>query len=65
MMLKEIDFCGVYLPPLLGHMVFAAALYVPIHWNWDRIRLQRHVWNRPVFELAVFVILLGVTTIIL
>jgi hypothetical protein len=58
-MFHEIDFCGVFLPPFFPRLLLAGLLYVPLHWFWDRISIQRRVWNRPVFELAVFIILLS------
>ena len=58
-MYKEINFCGIYLAPFFGCLVLTALLYAPLHWFWDRISVQRFVWNRPVFEMAVFIILLG------
>ena len=64
-MYKEIDFCGIYLPPFFLSLLLAGLLYLPLHWYWDRIVIQRWVWNRPVFELAVFTILLAVIAFIL
>lgn len=64
-MFKEIDFCGIYLPPFFLCLLIAGLVYLPLHWCWDRIVIQRWVWNRPVFELAVFIVLLGLVTFIL
>lgn len=64
-MYKEINFCGIFLPPFFLSLLVAGIIYLPLHWLWDRINLQRRVWNRPVFELALFVILLSVVTFIL
>jgi hypothetical protein len=65
MTFQEIDFCGIYLPPFFLYLLIAGLIYFPLHWYWDRIVIQRWVWNRPVFELAVFTILLAVITFIL
>ena len=64
-MYKELDFCGIFLPPFFLGLLITGILYVPLHRLWDRINLQRWVWNRPVFELALFVILLAVVNFIL
>jgi hypothetical protein len=64
-MYKEIDFCGIFLPPFFLGLLIAGIIYMPLHRLWDRINLQRWVWNRPVFELALFVILLALVTFIL
>lgn len=65
MSFKEIDFCGVYLPPFFLYLLIAGLIYFPLHWYWDRIVIQRWVWNRPIFEIAVFTILLAVIAFIL
>jgi hypothetical protein len=65
MTFQEIDFCGIYLPPFFLYLLIAGLIFFPLHWYWDRIVIQRWVWNRPVFELAVFTILLAVITFIL
>lgn len=64
-MYKEIDFCGIFLPPFFLGLLITGLLYAPLHRLWDRIHLQRWVWNRPVFELALFVILLALVNFIL
>lgn len=64
-MYKEINICGIYLAPFFLCLLATGFLYVPLHWLWDRIEIQRHVWNRPVFEGALFVILLSLVTFLL
>jgi hypothetical protein len=64
-MYKELDLCGIFLPPFFLGLLITGILYVPLHRLWDRINLQRWVWNRPVFELALFVILLALVNFIL
>jgi hypothetical protein len=64
-MYKEIDFCAFYLPPFFLGLLVTGIVYLPLHRCWDRIKIQRWVWNRPVFELALFVILLALVTFIL
>jgi hypothetical protein len=61
-MYKEIDFCGVYLPPFFLGLLVTGLIYLPLHRWWDRLNIQRWVWNRPVFELALFIILLSLVT---
>jgi hypothetical protein len=65
MSFKEIDFCGIYLPPFFACLLVAGVLFIFLHRWWDRIVIQRWVWNRPVFELAMFIILLAVVIFIL
>ena len=59
-MFKEFNFCGIFLAPFFVRLLLAAVLYLPIHWLGDRLQLQRWVWNRPVFEAALFTVLLAV-----
>lgn len=64
-MYKEIDFCGLYLPPFFPGLLIAAILCFLLHRYWDRVVIQRWIWNRPVFEAALFIIVLGIVTFIL
>ncbi|MGC3990471.1 MAG: FUSC family protein [Chthoniobacteraceae bacterium] len=57
-MIKEISLHGVYLAPLFATLAVSALAYLPIHWLWSRLHLERYVWHRPVFELAVHLLLL-------
>ena len=65
MAMKEIDFCGIYLPPFFLSLVAAGVIYLVLHRFLDRLVIQRWVWNRAVFEAALFVILLAVVTFLL
>lgn len=64
-MLKEVNFCGIYLSPFFLYIAITGVLFVPVHWYGNRIELQKFVWNRPVFEVALFVIVLSVVAFIL
>jgi len=64
-MIKEVNACGVYLSPFFLALVVTLCIYVPARWLWDRIHLQRYAWNRPVFEIAVFIILLRIVAVVL
>jgi hypothetical protein len=50
---------GVYLPALV---LWAGASLVPyfgLRWLFDRFGLYRFVWHRPLFNLALYVVLVG------
>lgn len=64
-MMKEIDFCGIYLPPFFLGLLIAGILYLFLHRFLDSVAIQRWVWNRSVFEAALFVILLAAVIFIL
>jgi hypothetical protein len=55
----DVEFVGFYLSPLL---VWAGAALVPfalLRWLLDRYGLYRLVWHRSLFNLALYVLLVG------
>ena len=64
-MFQEINFCGIYFPPFFLSLLLTGLVYLPLHRCWDRMEIQRWVWNRPVWELGLFIILLSLITFIL
>jgi Protein of unknown function (DUF1656) len=58
-MIGEIDIYGVLLPPLLVWLGCAYLAAIPVRMALDRLGVYRHVWHRPLFDLAVLLILLG------
>jgi hypothetical protein len=62
---KEINLCGIYVPPFFLCLVAAAIVYAPLHRLWDRLFIQRWVWNRPLVELALFILVLTAIVFIL
>jgi hypothetical protein len=58
-MLKEINLFGIYVAPFAVYTVAALLVFIPLHWYFDRIEIQRWVWHRALFEAASFVILLS------
>jgi hypothetical protein len=62
---KEIDFFGIYLSPFFGCLVVAGCAFLIINRWLDHIELQRYVWNRPLFDAALFFVLLSITVFLL
>jgi hypothetical protein len=58
-MKHEIDIFGVLVPSLLLWVVIAYGLLVLLRAGLERIGFYRAVWHRSLFDLAVFVCLLG------
>jgi len=58
-MIGEIDFYGVLLPPLLVWLGIALVLAALLRMVLTRIGFYRLVWHRPLFDLALLVILIG------
>ena len=58
-MTGEIDLYGVYLSPLLALGVAALAVSYPLRRLLDRLGLYRWVWHRALFDVALYVLVLG------
>jgi hypothetical protein len=55
----SVEFLGFYLPPLALCAGGAVILFVILRWLLARHHLYRFVWHRPLFNLALYVLLLG------
>lgn len=58
-MTGEFDLYGVYVPSLAAWMLIAFAIGLPIRRALAGLGLYRLVWHRPLFDLALYVLLLG------
>jgi len=58
-MIGEIDIFGVLAPPLLVWLGAALVISAALRWGLNRIGFYRFVWHRPLFDLALLLILLG------
>jgi protein AaeX len=58
----EFDIYGVYFPIFVVFAGVAFLLQLALKRLFDRLNVYRFVWHRPLFDLAVYVILLGVVT---
>jgi hypothetical protein len=58
-MIGEIDLFGVFLPPLLVWLGIALLLSTALRAVLHRSGLYRYVWHRPLFDLALLIILTG------
>lgn len=58
-MIGEIDLFGVFLPPLLVWLGLALLLSAALRAALHRLGLYRYVWHRPLFDLALLIILTG------
>jgi len=58
-MTGEIDVYGVFIPPLLLWVVAALPLTAALRRVLRRYGLYRFVWHRPLFDLALLIIVLG------
>ena len=58
-MTHELDIYGVFVPDLLAWVVLAFLLSVPVRRGLAAIGFYRLVWHRALFDVALYVILLG------
>jgi hypothetical protein len=58
-MIKEVNLLGVYLPPMLAYLAVTAVLWLVLRHLLRRLGVYRWVWHRPLFDTALFVILLA------
>ncbi len=58
-MIGELNIYGVFVPPFLAVMIAALIVAAPVRLALRRLGLYRFVWHRPLFDLAVYIIILG------
>ncbi|MBE7244001.1 MAG: DUF1656 domain-containing protein [Actinomycetospora chiangmaiensis] len=58
-MTGELDLYGVFVPSLGAWMLLAFLLSLAVRGVLARIGFYRLVWHRPLFDLALYVVLLG------
>jgi hypothetical protein len=61
-MIGEFDIYGVYFPLFVVCAVIALVLQLGVNRLFAALGVYRFVWHRPLFDLAVYVILLGAVT---
>ena len=61
-MIGEFDIYGVYFPVFIVFAGLALLLQLAIKRLFDAFGVYRFVWHRPLFDLAIYVILLGAVT---
>lgn len=64
-MIGEIDVAGIFLSPLLLCLLIAFFARLLLSWLLGLAGFYRAVWNRPLFDLSLFLILLGVAVALL
>ena len=58
-MRHEIDIFGVFVPAVLVLMLIAYLINLAIRTMLARVGFYRFVWHRPLFNLAIYVLLMG------
>ncbi|WNO54036.1 DUF1656 domain-containing protein [Stakelama saccharophila] len=60
----EVAIAGVYMPSLLLLAILAFVLLLPVRMLLDRLGLYRWTGSRPLTDLALFVLMLGLVVLI-
>ena len=59
-MLKELNIFEVYLSPILLYLVLGVLVWWPLRWILQKAGAYKHVWHAPLFNTALYVILVAV-----
>lgn len=57
--LKPVDFFGFYLPPMFLWALVALVPFLIVRWVLGRSGAYAFIWHRPLFDAALFVVILG------
>jgi hypothetical protein len=57
-MIKEIDFAGVYVSPMLGYLIVALAIIGLLRFGLGRTGAYRWIWHPALFDLSLLLIIL-------
>jgi hypothetical protein len=63
-MIGEIDIFGVFVPAVLMLMLVAYFINLAIRQVFTRAGLYRFVWHRSIFDLGIYVLVLGVVVVL-
>ncbi|MEM5436155.1 conserved hypothetical protein [Paraburkholderia piptadeniae] len=63
-MIGEIDVLGVFVPAVLVLMFIAYLLNLAIRTVLARIGVYRFIWHRSIFDLGIYVLVLGLVVIV-
>ena len=59
-MTAQLDLNGVFLPSLAALALFAYFIFCALVWLLGRVGFYRAVWHRPLFNLALYISVVGV-----
>jgi hypothetical protein len=57
--LRPLDFFGFYLPPLVLWALVVLVPFLVVRWVLGRAGAYAFIWHRPLFDVALFVAMLG------
>ncbi|CAB3661564.1 MULTISPECIES: DUF1656 domain-containing protein [Paraburkholderia] len=63
-MIGEIDIFGVFVPAVLVLMLVAYLINLAIRTVFERVGFYRFVWHRSIFDLGIYVLVLGLVVVV-
>ncbi|ASW02360.1 DUF1656 domain-containing protein [Paraburkholderia aromaticivorans] len=63
-MIGEIDIFGVFVPAVLVLMLLAYLINLAIRTVLTRVGFYRFVWHRSIFDLGIYVLVLGLVVVV-
>ncbi|MDE1179775.1 DUF1656 domain-containing protein [Paraburkholderia sp.] len=63
-MIGEIDIFGVFVPAVLVLMLVAYLINIAVRAVLGRVGLYRFVWHRSIFDLGIYVLVLGLVVVV-
>ena len=63
-MTQDFDLYGVFLPALFAWMLIAFVVSYPVRHLLAWSGFYRIVWHRPLFDIALYVVILGVVVLL-
>jgi hypothetical protein len=64
-MLKELNIGGLFFAPFAADLAIGLLIFFPVRMMFDRWAIQRWVWHRQLFDIAVFVIIVSVIGLVI
>lgn len=55
----EFSLYGVFIPTLIGLMLVAFLVFLGLRLVLLRLRVYRHIWHPPLFNFALYILVLG------
>ncbi|MHB1285911.1 MAG: DUF1656 domain-containing protein [Leptospirales bacterium] len=62
--MKEVNFFGIFLSPLLVWSLLAYFLLVAVRAGLGHFGLYRFIWHRSLFDLSLFILILALVVMI-
>jgi hypothetical protein len=58
-MIGEIDIFGVFVPAIMVLMLIAYLIGIVLRMVLTRVGIYRYVWHRSIFDLSLYILVLG------